>query len=542
MSDVNDIAEVRIVDADAKTVITGPLPVLSLGAPTTTYLLNSAATPFDGSGTSLDSQYTDCVWKIIDPKGNVHGSIDNQGSGVNTKRNLFPIYCVGTYTIETTWTDSSGATKTFTTELATVTQYDSGGGVMRDIPLDIAGNIQPIFEWIPNRADGYYNNGMAVFQTGTPTPYSSDYQCDILTKICRKKYLGTPPGAIHDHPNVAGTPDVLEQNYMQYDRIPQPLRRIPDALLAHKQGTLQSTCWCWAIKPKLGDWEGYTSLNRNIDLPEYVDHMGNVVPAMTYLCAAGISPTSMPVRTSLVKDGIDVTVLAFDRDKLQRKYYVGAEFEYFEINYKGTLSERWVAQAGFLGNTKISDSQATVEMVPWADLLNRPQGRELGVLCDVGVMHNEEFGTGRCRNQVLRDGPDKDDWTVALTFAHQDTATKNSFIWGEGSFPSTAISGAAISDADLNGHLINGQVEFTSGQNQGIVRTIASIDFSFGHANVIHLISDLPFLPVNGDTFHLTAGCRRTTTDCVFFNNIANFRGFPFVPGQEGVMRRYTED
>ena len=547
MSDVNAIDHIDWVEYDGFnfTALPDPVPIIVPGNPTTTFILRLYPRPKDADGNDVSTLLFSLNWTICDPKGNYYGGFYSSWG-----TNIFPVYQVGTFNVTIVVGDTAGAKKTFTTSFDTATQYNSGGGVMKDIPLDLAGNVRPIYEWPPNREGGYYNNGMAVFSTGTPSPYSSEYHCDIITRICRPKYLGTPPGAVDGYPTVAGTPayHAPNANAIRYDRIPQPLRKIPAALLAHKQGTQQSTCWCWAIKPKLGDWEGYTSLNRNIDLPEYTDHMGNTVPAMTYLCAAGISPTSMPVRTSLVKDGIDVTVLAFDRGKLQRKYYVGAEFEYFEINYNGDLSERWVAQAGFLGNTKMGDSQATVEMVPWADLLNRPQGRELPILCDVGLMHGEEFGTGRCRNQVLQDGPDKDDWTIAMTRQGWQTASRFFINIGANNplnnpYPSTAVSGASISAADLNSHLPGGKIEFTSGQNQGVTRTIQRTELPYGYytGNVYFDVA-LPFVPAVGDTYTLTVGCKRTTADCVFFNNIANFRGMPYVPGQEGVIRRYRED
>ena len=538
MSDVNTIDHIEWAEFDGfnYTALPDPVPVIVPGSPTTTRVLKLYPRPKDADGDDVSTSLFSLDWKIQDPKGNYYG-----GFASSWERNSFPVCLVGTFNVTLVVGDTAGAKKTFTTSFDTATQYNSGGGVMKDIPLDAAGNIRPIYEWKPNREGGYYNNGMAVFSTGTPTPYSSNYHCDIITKICRPKYLGTPPGAIDGYPVVAGTPPhhADNSNYIRYNRIPQPLRKIPAALLAHKQGSQQSTCWCWAIKPKLGDWEGYTSLNRNIDLPEYTDHLGNTVPAMTYLCAAGISPTSMPVRTSLVKDGIDVTVLAFDRGKLQRKYYVGAEFEYFEINYNGDLSGRWVAQAGFLGNTKMGDSQATVEMVPWADLLNRPQGRELPILCDVGLMHGEDFGTGRCRNQVLQDGPDIDDWTVSGAIAYNvqaDVSQMTNF-----TLDTKAVSGNDIPDG-FTDHLEGGKVEFTSGPNEGVIIGIRKVEFFFTFLTTIRFQGNLPFQPTANDTFKLTVGCRRTTADCVFFNNIANFRGMPYVPGQEGVIRRYRED
>ena len=41
----------------------------------------------------------------------------------------------------------------------------------------------------------------------------------------------------------------------------------------------------------------------------------------------------------------------------------------------------------------------------------------------------------------------------------------------------------------------------------------------------------LPFAPMTGDAFTVYAGCDHTQGTCQNrFNNLANFRGFPYVP------------
>ena len=41
----------------------------------------------------------------------------------------------------------------------------------------------------------------------------------------------------------------------------------------------------------------------------------------------------------------------------------------------------------------------------------------------------------------------------------------------------------------------------------------------------------LPFAPAPGDTFNVAFGCDHTQATCQSkFNNLVNFRGFPYVP------------
>lgn len=322
---------------------------------------------------------------------------------------------------------------------------------------------------------------------------------------------------------------------------PEPIGRIvPAGLLAHKKSSQQTTCYCWAVTPRVGDPEGYTSLNKNIDLPTYDSLPGQddeitTLPAMTYVSAHGVSPTSIPTRLDLGKDGVEVTLLAFDRDKLLAQYYRGAEFEIFEINYRGELSERLVWMSGLLGEAKVGDLSASISLNTWADVASRKIGRQFSALCDVGRLiqfPDEEFGTGRCRNQILHDGPLKADWTVAATVEAVTDRLKFTVSHGTTSKNSTAL------DGDFDEHLAEGKVLFTSGANANHVRDIKR-GYEDGDNITLEMHVPFPFAISADDTIELTVGCRKTDTDCKFFNNFENFRGV-IVPGREAVLRRFS--
>lgn len=533
---VSDITEVSFQAYSGATPISLPVPF----APTVN---GNQVMPFSVRIVGIfEGGPVNASCTITDPLGVKYKGYTRDGAttleqGVSVKH-------VGTYLLEFTITDSTGS-KTFPFELAIATQYNSGGGQMRDIPLTSTGEARPPWDWLPGA--GYYNPGNGVMKPGnTPSPISDLFHCDLITRQCRPKNLGSPM-ACEVYP-----PDRGYNNTQIMERISPPLREIPAGLLAHKRSRDQSTCWCWAIKPRYGEWEGYTSLDRNISLPAYTDSRGNHIPSMEYICAAGITPTAIPTHLALGKGAPDMTVLAFDRVKLQTQYYTGAEYEVFELNYLGDLSERWVGSSGKLGNTSITDNSATIELTPWVDVAARPIGREVTVYCDVGSQYGEEFGTGRCRNQALHDGPAKDDWTIPMTRCGDPT--KNSMIiWGDwaGNWtaslyqpPMVTKSGQPVPD-NWHLHLRGGKVLFTSGKNKGIERDIQTasrfaIDHTLGWGNLaVHFHIPLPFVPDVNDTYEVTAGCDRTLQDCAFYNNVSNFRGFPDIPGREGVLRRF---
>ena len=79
------------------------------------------------------------------------------------------------------------------------------------------------------------------------------------------------------------------------------------------------------------------------------------------------------------------------------------------------------------------------------------------------------------------------------------------------------------------GYFDQGYVEFTSGALIGVSRTIKS-----SGSGQLHLLNPLAAAPSPGDTFTAYPGCDRSQATCsAKFNNIAKFRGFPYVPMPE---------
>jgi len=95
---------------------------------------------------------------------------------------------------------------------------------------------------------------------------------------------------------------------------------------------------------------------------------------------------------------------------------------------------------------------------------------------------------------------------------------------GSGSTSSLILSGvAAASHAQ-------GSLVFTSGANANVRATVKSVGVGTG----FNLMYPLPFAPSPGDAFTVYAGCDHTQATCQGrFNNLANFRGFPYVPPPE---------
>lgn len=100
-----------------------------------------------------------------------------------------------------------------------------------------------------------------------------------------------------------------------------------------------------------------------------------------------------------------------------------------------------------------------------------------------------------------------------------------------GSTKSLIKTGIVRDDED---YFTLGMLTFTTGLNAGISRTIKSYNNKTGE---VVPVAAFPAEVSIGDTFMVYAGCDRTMDCCKKrFNNLANFRGFPFTPIVEDVI------
>jgi uncharacterized phage protein (TIGR02218 family) len=110
----------------------------------------------------------------------------------------------------------------------------------------------------------------------------------------------------------------------------------------------------------------------------------------------------------------------------------------------------------------------------------------------------------------------------------------------QSSFQSTGSAGAGSTNSTIysvlsqaTGYFNLGTITFTSGVNSGVSRTISTF-VNNGSNNPISVIAPFPSAPSPGDTFDIYPGCDKTQSTCAQkFNNLRNFRGFPFIPQME---------
>ena len=120
---------------------------------------------------------------------------------------------------------------------------------------------------------------------------------------------------------------------------------------------------------------------------------------------------------------------------------------------------------------------------------------------------------------------------AGCTLAKASFATSGTVAAGSST---SAIETASL--AQTSGYFTFGTITFTSGVNAGVSATIKAHVLASGIATLT-LMAPLQSAPAAGDTFDAYPGCNKSMVTCSgTFNNLLNFRGWPFVPSPTASM------
>ena len=195
-----------------------------------------------------------------------------------------------------------------------------------------------------------------------------------------------------------------------------------------------------------------------------------------------------------------MTITARD---IQNGRFDGAEVQVLRIDWSNPSAGAEVVTAGRLGAVSTGPLRFEAEVVTPSAQLNQQVIDTYTPGCRVALF------SAKCGVA-----------SAGFTQAHSVTAVT-----------SRAQFTCAIGEA--SGWAAYGRVTFTSGANNGAVRQVRA-----QVGGVITLWEPLAVLPTIGDTCDITAGCNRQLSTCRDkFSNVANFRGFPTVPGDDAITQ-----
>ncbi len=291
-------------------------------------------------------------------------------------------------------------------------------------------------------------------------------------------------------------------------RLGAEVKALPPALQVHLDEGTTTLAWCWQFLRPDGVTLGFTDHDRTLtfDGTDFEPESG--FAASEVRSGSDLSVDAQDAQGVLNSDRITETDILDGR-------WDNAAVEVWRVNWAAT-SQRLLMRRGAIGQIRRGRLAFVAEVRSLAHVLGQTVGRTFQASCDAAL------GDTRCG--VNLEAP-AFKGTGAIIDLLRDRAFTAS---GLGGFTS--------------GWFTFGTLDWTSGANAGRRAEVLSHDLVDGVA--ILTLLEAPVRAIAGtDTFTIRAGCDKRIATCgTKFANVANFRGFPNIPGQDAVLRYATTD
>ena len=286
------------------------------------------------------------------------------------------------------------------------------------------------------------------------------------------------------------------------------MKSLSPALQAHLDEGTTTLAWCWRIVRSDGVSFGFTDHDRTLSFGGTDFEPESGLTASEVRSGSDLSVDAQDAEGVLTSDRITET-------DILDGCWDNAAVEVWRVNWAAP-AQRVLMRRGAIGQIRRGRLAFVAEVRSLAHVLGQTVGRTFQATCDAAL------GDTRC-------GVDLDSSAFRGTGAVIDPLRDRAF----------TASGLA---SFTSGWFTFGTVEWTSGANAGRRAEIIAHDLTDGIA-VLTLL-EAPVRAIAGsDTFTIRAGCDKRIATCgTKFANVANFRGFPNIPGQDAVLRYATTD
>lgn len=286
------------------------------------------------------------------------------------------------------------------------------------------------------------------------------------------------------------------------------MKSLPPALQAHLDEGTTTLAWCWRIVRADGVTLGSTDHDRTLtfDGTDFEPESG--FAASEVRSGSDLSVDAQDAQGVLSSDRITETDILDGR-------WDNAAVEVWRVNWAAT-SQRLLMRRGAIGQIRRGRLAFVAEVRSLAHVLGQTVGRTFQASCDAAL--------GDTRWGVNLEAP-AFKGTGAIIDLLRDRA-----------FTASGLGGFTA------GWFTFGTLDWTSGANAGRQAEVLSHDLVDGVAVLTLLEAPVRAIAMS-DTFTIRAGCDKRIATCgTKFANVANFRGFLNIPGQDAVLRYATTD
>jgi uncharacterized phage protein (TIGR02218 family) len=274
-------------------------------------------------------------------------------------------------------------------------------------------------------------------------------------------------------------------------------------LLEHLATGLTTLCQCWSVVRKDGETFGFTDHDQTLTFA-----------GITFRAESGMTSKAVVRGTGLAVDNSEAMGILSDMSITEADIaagrFDGAEVRIWLVNWQKP-GERTLRFRGTIGEVRRGAGAFHAELRGLSELLNQPQGRVYQRGCSAVL------GDRSCRFDLESPG-----YAAMRDVQLVDEARVFSFT-GFGSFQARWFE--------------RGRLSVLSGEGRGLFGTIKHDQISADGRRVIELWEPIPAVIRRGDAVRLDAGCDRRALTCrTKFNNMLNFQGFPFIPGEDWLV------
>ena len=285
------------------------------------------------------------------------------------------------------------------------------------------------------------------------------------------------------------------------------MRAIPPSMQAQLDSGVTTFCHCWRIDPLFATPIGFTDHDEDIAFDGVVFEAASAFQGTTIERSLGLAIDNLTAAGALQSDRIR-------EEDIDGGAYDGAVIRLWLVDWQAPDS-RLLLFKGEIGEITHGSTGFEVELRGLSEPLNRPIGRRFLKVCDA------EVGDGRCGLDTQLPG-----------FRGQGTIVSIA--------DSRSIQVAGISEFD-DRWFDEGVLTWTSGRNAGRRSRVRSHRGS-GDTTHLEILEPAVLQPEPGDAFDIVAGCDKRAGTCRSkFMNIRNFRGFPYIPGDNWIAAHPAE-
>lgn len=277
-------------------------------------------------------------------------------------------------------------------------------------------------------------------------------------------------------------------------------------LLAHYQQSQTTITRCIRIERRDGVVIALT--DHDTDL---------IVEGVTYQSAVGYTPTAIQTHDQGAVNTIDVegilSVAGVSRADIAAGCFDAAKIFVFEVNYDDLSQGILPLISGFWGECQLHAHHYVTEFRSLSQVLQQPMGELYSTTC------RAQFGDKRCRVNVAE-----------LTLEGAVIALKNT--------QNAKSAFIAAGFEQPSGYFQYGLLTWKHGKNRHLSMEIKSFTPEENQTCCFQLVQPMPYPIEIGDIFSVYPGCDKSLSTCKNrFNNIVNFRGEPFIPGLDHILR-----